>query len=74
MVIAYMGRSANYPFFVLDEMLTMISPVKPHNTGLLFLLMTILGVTSITLLPIALELSADLTKNADGSSAILWFM
>ena len=54
-------------------MLTVISSVKPHNTGGLFAIMTILGVTSITLLPIGLELSADLTKNADGSSAILWF-
>jgi len=35
--------------------------------------MTILGVGSITLLPIGLELGCELTRNADGSSAILWF-
>jgi hypothetical protein len=54
--------------------LSLIWAVKPHNTGGLFAIMTILGVTSITLLPVGLELSADLTKNAAGSSAILGFM
>ncbi len=48
-------------------------PAKPNNTGGLFALMTILGVTSITMLPVALELVCDLTRNADGSSSLLWF-
>ncbi|KIL65843.1 hypothetical protein M378DRAFT_1032878 [Amanita muscaria Koide BX008] len=54
--------------------LSLVWAVKPNNTGGLFAIMTILGITSITLLPVALELCADLTKNAEGSSAILWFM
>lgn len=49
-------------------------PVKPNNTGALFAIMTIIGVTSLTLLAVGLELGADLTRNADASSAILWFM
>lgn len=52
---------------------TYISAVKPHNTGGLFAIMTLLGVTSITMLPVGLELGCDLTRNAEGSSALLWF-
>ncbi|KAF8629891.1 hypothetical protein AX15_003247 [Amanita polypyramis BW_CC] len=54
--------------------LSLIWAVKPNDTGGLFAIMTTLGVTSITLLPVGLELGVELTKNADGSSAILWFM
>ncbi|KAJ3877744.1 major facilitator superfamily domain-containing protein [Lentinula edodes] len=54
--------------------LSLIWAVKPHNTGGLFAIMTILGVTSVTMLPVGLELASDLTRNAEGSSAILWFM
>lgn len=48
--------------------------VKPHNIGGLFAIMTLIGVSSITMLPVSLELACELTRNADGSSAILWFM
>lgn len=34
--------------------------------------MAIIGATSLTLLPIVLELAVELTRNADGSSALLW--
>ena len=34
--------------------------------------MAIIGGTSLSLLPIVLELAVELTRNADGSSAILW--
>ncbi|KAF9070062.1 major facilitator superfamily domain-containing protein [Rhodocollybia butyracea] len=54
--------------------LSLIWAVKPHNTGGLFAVMTVIGVTSITMLPVGLELASDLTRNAEGSSAILWFM
>ncbi|KAF9051051.1 MFS general substrate transporter [Hymenopellis radicata] len=53
--------------------LSIIWAAKPNNTGGLFALMTILGITSITMLPVALELACDLTRNADGSSCLLWF-
>lgn len=47
--------------------------VRPHNTGALYAIMAILGGISLTLLPVALELAAEITRNADGSSAIMWF-
>ncbi|KAF9010646.1 major facilitator superfamily domain-containing protein [Cyathus striatus] len=53
--------------------LSLIWIVKPHNTAVLFVVMTIIGVGSITMLPVGLELACELTRNADGSSAILWF-
>ena len=36
------------------------------------MIMAIIGGTSLSLLPIVLELAVELTRNADGSSAILW--
>jgi hypothetical protein len=53
--------------------LSMIWAVKPHNTGGLFAVMAIIGVGSITLLPVGLELACELTRNPAGSSALLWF-
>ncbi|KIL59623.1 hypothetical protein M378DRAFT_169009 [Amanita muscaria Koide BX008] len=53
--------------------LSLVWAVRPNNKAVLFVIMSVIGVTSITLLPIFLELSADITRNADGSSAILWF-
>jgi len=53
--------------------LSMIWAVRPNNVGALYALMAIIGATSLSLLPIALELAAELTRNADGSSAVLWF-
>ncbi|KAF8650442.1 hypothetical protein AX16_005245 [Volvariella volvacea WC 439] len=53
--------------------LSLIWAVRPDNTAALFVIMTILGACSITMLPVALELACELTRNADGSSAILWF-
>ena len=48
--------------------------VRPHNTAGLFIIVTVLGTGSIILLPIGLELACEVTRNADGSSAILWFL
>ncbi|TCD60820.1 hypothetical protein EIP91_009489 [Steccherinum ochraceum] len=53
--------------------LSMIWAVRPHNVGALYALMAIIGGSSLTLLPVALELAAELTRNADGSSAVMWF-
>ncbi|KAH8101314.1 major facilitator superfamily domain-containing protein [Cristinia sonorae] len=52
--------------------LSLIWAVRSNNTIALYVLMGIIGGTSITLLPVALELAAELTRNADGSSAVLW--
>ncbi|PIL26139.1 MFS general substrate transporter [Ganoderma sinense ZZ0214-1] len=53
--------------------LAMIWEIKPHNDVVLFVLAAIIGGTGLTLLPVVLELGVELTRNADGSSAILWF-
>ncbi|KAF7428316.1 hypothetical protein PC9H_007537 [Pleurotus ostreatus] len=53
--------------------LSLIWAVKPHNTGGLFVIMAIIGICGISVLPVSLELGCELTRNADGSSAILWF-
>ncbi len=47
--------------------------VKPNNDAVLFVLVAIIGATGLTLLPVVLELGVELTRNADGSSAFLWF-
>lgn len=48
--------------------------VRPHNTGALFAVYAIIGISSVSLLPVGLELGCELTRNADGSSAVLWFL
>ncbi|KAG6885921.1 hypothetical protein C0993_007939 [Termitomyces sp. T159_Od127] len=53
--------------------LSLIWAVKPHNMGGLYAVMTIIGVCSLTMLPVGLELGCELTRNANASSAILWF-
>ncbi|KAF7364730.1 MFS general substrate transporter [Mycena venus] len=47
--------------------------VRPNNAGAVYALCAIIGIGSITMLPIALELACEVTRNADGSSALLWF-
>ncbi|GJE88933.1 MFS general substrate transporter [Phanerochaete sordida] len=54
--------------------LSLIWAVKEDNTGGLFVLMALLGAGSVTLLPVALELAVEVTRNADGSAAVLWFV
>lgn len=54
--------------------LGLIWAAKPNNTAGLFALLAIIGVCSITMLPVGLELGCELTRNADGSSALLWFL
>ncbi|KAJ7116582.1 major facilitator superfamily domain-containing protein [Mycena epipterygia] len=53
---------------------SLIWAVKPHNTAALFVIMALIGATSLTLLPVALELGCEVTRNAQGSSALLWFI
>jgi hypothetical protein len=47
--------------------------VRPHNDAALFAIFIVIGVCSVTLLPVAIELGVELTRNPDGSSAVLWF-
>ncbi|KAJ7072374.1 major facilitator superfamily domain-containing protein [Mycena amicta] len=53
--------------------LSMVWAVRPHNTAALYALCAIIGITSVTMLPVSLELAVEITRNADGSSALLWF-
>lgn len=46
---------------------------KPHNDGAIFAVMAIIGICSFLLLPIGLELGAEVTRNAEGSCGLLWF-
>ncbi|KAJ7358488.1 major facilitator superfamily domain-containing protein [Mycena albidolilacea] len=53
--------------------LSLIWAARPNNSGALFAIFAIIGVMSITMLPVMLELACEITRNADGSSALLWF-
>jgi len=53
--------------------LSLIWAVRAHNACALFAIFIIIGVGSITLLPVGIELGVELTRNPDGSSALLWF-
>jgi hypothetical protein len=47
--------------------------VKPHNDGSIFAVMAIIGICSFLLLPVGLELGAEVTRNAEASCGLLWF-
>ncbi|KAI6160984.1 major facilitator superfamily domain-containing protein [Pisolithus thermaeus] len=51
--------------------LSLIWAVTPNNAAVLFVLMAMIGSCSISMLPLALELGVELTRNANGSSAVL---
>lgn len=48
--------------------------VKSHNTAALFVIFVVIGVCSITVIPVGIKLGVELTKNPDGSSFVLWFL
>ncbi|KAI0772495.1 MFS general substrate transporter [Trametes elegans] len=52
--------------------LALIWEIRPNNEIVLFVLMAVIGAIGLTLLPAVLELAVELTRNPDGSSAILW--
>ena len=47
--------------------------MRPNNTAALFAILAVIGVGSLTMLAVGLELCCEVTRNADGSSAIVWF-
>lgn len=47
--------------------------VKPSNDGAIFAVMAIVGICSFLLLPVGLELGAEVTRNAEASCGLLWF-
>jgi MFS family permease len=51
---------------------SLIWVVRPNNTVALFVISIVIGVCSLPMLPIGMELSCELTRNTDGSAAIVW--
>lgn len=58
--------------FVAAGWLSLIWAVRENNVVALYALFIIIGVFSVAMLPVGLELGCELTRNADASSAILW--
>ncbi|KIM45391.1 hypothetical protein M413DRAFT_442062 [Hebeloma cylindrosporum] len=59
--------------FVAVGWFTLIWAVRPNNTAALFTIMAVIGVGSLPMLAVGMELCCEVTRNADGSSAIVWF-
>ncbi|KAJ7183203.1 major facilitator superfamily domain-containing protein, partial [Mycena filopes] len=53
--------------------LSLIWAVRPHNTPAIFAIMALLGISALTMLPVGLELASDLSRNPEGSAALMWF-
>lgn len=69
----HLGLSLRLMIPVLSALwLSLIWAVRPNNTAALFVLTGLIGVCAITMLPISLELAAELTRAPDASSAFLW--
>jgi len=50
----------------------LIWAVCPNNTAALYAIFAVIGICSVTMLPIGLELGVELTRNAEASAALLW--
>lgn len=53
--------------------LALIWAARPNNTAALYALFVLIGVFSVTMLPVGLELGCELTRNSSASAAILWW-
>ncbi|THH01887.1 hypothetical protein EW145_g6842 [Phellinidium pouzarii] len=53
--------------------LALIWAARENNAVALYALLILIGVCSLSTLPVALELGCELTRNSEASSAILWF-
>ncbi|OCH88925.1 MFS general substrate transporter [Obba rivulosa] len=58
--------------FLAVAWLSLIWAVRRDDAAGLYAIMAIIGGSSLTLLPVAIELACELTRNAMASSAILW--
>ncbi|KAI5123266.1 hypothetical protein M0805_001355 [Coniferiporia weirii] len=52
--------------------LALIWVARPNNAGALYAIFVVIGVCSLSILPVGLELGCELTRNSGASSAILW--
>lgn len=46
--------------------------MRAHNPGGIFAVMAIIGILSLALLPISLELACEFIQDAEVSAAIMW--
>ncbi|KAG6372329.1 major facilitator superfamily domain-containing protein [Boletus reticuloceps] len=51
---------------------SLIWAVRQNNAAALFAIFVVIGICSLTMLPIGLELGVELTRNADASASLLW--
>lgn len=51
--------------------LALIWAVKPGNTAGIFVIMGLIGAGSLTMLPVGLEMAVEVTRNAEGSAALI---
>jgi MFS transporter, FLVCR family, MFS-domain-containing protein 7 len=72
--LIWASKKVLLPFFISSLSSAMFIPVRPDNDVALFAIFIVIGMCSITLLPVAVELGVELTRNPDGSSAVLWFL
>jgi FLVCR family MFS transporter 7 len=72
--VIWAGTEVPFPFSLGSLCSIILTTVRPHNVAALFAIFVVIGVCSITLLPVAIELGVELTRNPDGSSAVLWFL
>lgn len=70
---SHLGRTMQIFVPILSSLwLSLVWAVRPGNTTGLFVLAALIGICGITLLPVSLELAAELTRAPDASSAFLW--
>jgi MFS transporter, FLVCR family, MFS-domain-containing protein 7 len=72
--LIWAGKNVLLLFSLISLSLAKLIIVRPHNDAALFAIFVVIGVCSIALLPVAVELGVELTRNSDGSSAVLWFL
>ena len=53
--------------------LSLIWTIKPHNSPALFPTFAVIGLCSFILLPLGLEVGAEVTRNSESSCTLLWF-
>jgi len=53
-------------------LMTICSLVRPNNTVALFVLFGLIGIFSVPMIPVGMELACEVTRNPDGSAAIVW--
>ena len=59
--------------FIAVAWLSLIWAVRPNNTGALYAIFVVIGMCSVSILPVSLELGCEVTRNSEASSAILWW-